>query len=164
MAIVWNDWVKYVEYSSKAELAEETQKIELDQTIPFVEKKLKLGYLYFKQDLIGTATNLFHEVKERIAREKHNSDFVQENEQGLKILRMGWSIIDDGCGGFEIVETGCGCGPFCGCLGIVVVMAVCGIEAQDVFEFDYATGESSGCCSDALDAGCNCCCGWYRQH
>ena len=165
MAISWNDWIQFVEHSSKTELAEEAQKIELSQTIPYVEKKLKLGYLYFKQDLIGTATNVFQEVKDRITQEKHNSAFVQANEQGLKILYMGWDIIDDGCGGFEIVPSGCGvdcCGPVCGCIGIAAVMAICGISAQDVCAYNYATGEESGCIPDAGNALCNCCCGWYK--
>lgn len=160
MAIAWNDWVQCIEHSSKTELAEETQKLELDQAIPFVEKKLKLGYLYFKQDLIGTATNVFQEVKDKITQEKHNSAFVQENEQGFKILYMGWDIIDDGCGGFEIVPSGCGvdcCGPVCGCIGIAAVMAICGIEAQDVCSYDASTGESGGCIGKAGVSCCNCC-------
>ena len=160
MAIAWNDWIQYIEHSSKTELAEEAQKIELDQAIPFVEKKLKLGYLFFKQDLIGTATNVFQEVKERITQEKHNSAFIRENEQGLKVLRMGWSIIDDGCGGFEIVSSGCGgecCGPVCGCIGIAAVMAVCGIESQDICSFDASGKETGGCLGKACVSCCNCC-------
>lgn len=157
MAMAWNDWIQYIEHSSKTELAEEAQKIELDQALPFVEKKLKLGYLYFKQDLIGTATNVFQEVKDRITQEKHNSAFIQENEQGLKILYMGWDIIDDGCGGFEIVETGCECGPICGCIGIAAVMAICGISVNDLTTCDTTDGQ--GCCDNALNSCCNggCC-------
>lgn len=122
--------------------------------LPFVEKKMKLGYLYFKQDLIGAATNVFQELKDKIVKEKDNHDFIKENERELNIMYMGWRLIDDGCGGFDIVEGGGNCGAFGCCFGIIVVMAICGIGAEDVFTFDYNTGESGGCLNDILQFLC----------
>lgn len=155
-------WINNVENFSISEINKEIVKIENDGSLPYVEKNLKLGYLYYTKDYIGTATNIFNNLTITILKYKTNFDFIRENEKGLNIFHMGFKIVPDGCGGFEIFETGSCCGPICGCLGIAAIMAICGISAEQVCSFDSSTGESGGCIGDILGwccNGCACCCG-----
>lgn len=155
-------WMNRIENYSITEINEEIFKIEKDDLLPYVEKELKLGCLYYAKDYIGTATNIFSNLTITISKQKTNFDFIKENKKGLNILQMGFKIVPDGCGGFEVFETGGYCGPICGCIGIVAVMAICGISADQVCSFDSSTGESGGCIGNCLGwccNGCACLCG-----
>lgn len=154
-----------IDSSSINEIDSEISLIEIDNKTPYVEKSLKLGYLYYSKDFLGTASKIFKKLAETISKEKNNFEFIKENEKDLNILYMGWHIVPDGCGGFDVFETDCcadSCGPICGCLGLVVVMSVCGISADDVCSYDVSTGTSGGCvgeCGKGCCNGCAPCCG-----
>lgn len=159
----WNQWIKKIDNSSIAEIDSEISAIEVDDTTPYVEKNLKLGYLYYSKDFLGTATKVFKNLSQKISAEKNNFKFIKENEKGLNILRMA-----SGDGYCIVRELDCcdlGIGPFCGCFGIIVAMAICGISADDVCSSSGSGSsvEFGGCCPDALDSGCDCCCGWYVE-
>ena len=151
----WNSWIKEIDSADKELINNEIAKLQENETIPFVERNLKLGYLYYQADCIAKATTIFSEVSKTIKLHINEPSFVKENKDGLGVMYMGYRVDSDGCGGFEIIETGCGpdvCVPVCCCLGLVTVMACCGIEADQVFDFDYAT-KSATCC------GMSQCCG-----
>ena len=162
----WNHWVKKIDNSSIAEIDSEISAVEVDDVTPYVEKNLKLGYLYYSKDFLGTATKIFNNLSRKISAEKNNFEFIQENEKGLNIMYMGLHIVPDGCGGFDVFESDCcgnSCGPICGCLGIAAVMAICGISTEDVCSISGSgsTYTESGCIPDALNGCSDCCCGWY---
>jgi len=159
----WNHWIKKIDSSSIDDINSEISIVE-DSAIPYVEKNLKLGYLYYSKDFLGTATKVFKTLAEKISNEKNNFEFIKENEKGLNIMYMGWHIVPDGCGGFDIFESDCcgdSCGPICGCLGIAAVMAICGISADDVCSFDASSGTSGGCIGNGLTGCCNGCADCY---
>ena len=159
---MWNKWINKIDNSSIDEMNYELSVIESDEEMPFVEKNIKLGYIYYSKDCLGTATKMFQSVAERISELKDNFDFIPKRKKDDNIAYMGWSIVPDGCGGFEIVETGCcgdGCGPICGCIGIATVMVICGLSVEDVTTCDTTDGQ--GCCDNGLNGICDCCCGWY---
>lgn len=156
--------MKAISNSTCDEVETEIINVSADESTPFVEKNLKLGYLYFHKDYLGTATNIFKNIVDKVSIEKTNSEFFKENEKGLNILYMGFRIIPDGCGGFDVIESGCGvdcCGPICGCLGIVTVMAICGISADQVCSYNSYTGESGGCIGNCGTSCCNGCADCY---
>lgn len=147
--------------SSLEEIEQEIDFLTKQSHTPFVEKNLRLGYLYFTKDCLGAATNMFQEIVSTVSKEKGNPAFVSENREGLNILYMGWRIVEDGCGGFRIVDDGCdSCGPFCCCCGIIAVMGICGINCSEITTCNTADGQ--GCldnCMDGCCGGCAACCG-----
>ncbi|MBQ4561396.1 MAG: hypothetical protein IJA55_03575 [Clostridia bacterium] len=155
-ATAWDIWINRINNSSVDDI--DTEILCLEKTnMPYVEKNLKLGYLYYSKDFLGTATNIFKSLSKKISSERTNFEFIKENEQGLNILYMGFRLEPDGCGGFEIIETGCGadcCGPVCGCIGIAAVMACCGINSDDITTCDTEDGQ--GCLDNGINSCCNC--------
>lgn len=155
----WNNWINKIDSSSIIEIESEIANIENNNSTPYVEKNLKLGYLYYSKDYLGTATKIFKTLAQKISDEKNNFDFIKENKTDLNVLYMGFKLIPDGCGGFEVVEDDCGsdcCVPFCGCMGIIVVMSVCGISASDITTCDTTDGQ--GCCDNSLNSCSQCFC------
>ena len=160
----WNSWLQKVDSCSPEQLELELDGLAGQSELSFVERNLRLGYLYFLQDALGAATSTFRKVVSTVSREGSDPSFVRENRDGLRILQMGWKIVEDGCGGFELHETGCGSGasgPFCccGCIGILVVMGICGINAGDITNCG-GPGEP-GCLDNFMNncfSGCGKCC------
>ena len=151
----WNNWVQRIDGCSVSEIDSEIFAVEADDSTPFVEKNLKLGYLYYSKDYLATATTVFKGLADKIRAEAKNFDFIRENEKGLNILHMAWYIEPDGCGGYDIFEhEGCcggdECGCICGCIGIAAVMSVCGIEADAISDCD--TTDNQGCCDNGLNS------------
>lgn len=147
----WNLWINSVETKNKNEIDTEIEDAKNDDELDFVEKNLKLGYLYYKKDWLGTATSFFSKVRNKISDEKNNYEFFKENENGIRILKMGYGVQGDGCGGFEIVESSCCgdfCGPFCACFGIVTVMACCGIDVDSTCD---CMEKGLGCCFKPIE-------------
>lgn len=155
----WNKWIERINNASPETIDKEIYEIESKEELPFVEKNLKLGYLHFANDRLGKATNIFHSVATVILKEAKNESFKSENEKGLNILYMGWRIVPDGCGGFDVFESGdcCseGCGPICCCIGIAGAMAICGISADDITTCDTTDGQ--GCFDNCLGSCCGGC-------
>lgn len=159
--VSWNHWIKKIDNSSIDEIDSEIFAIETDDKTPYVEKNLKLGYLYYTKDYLGTATQIFKALAKKIDVEKSNFRFIEENKKGLNILYMGFRIVPDGCGGFDIIESNCcgdGCGPICACLGIAAVMSICGIAVSDITTCDTTDGQ--GCCDNGLNSCDGCCDDW----
>ena len=161
----WNSWLKKIDESSEEEIECELNYLMTDPALPFVERNLRLGYLYFTKDCLGAAVSAFRKVASVAEQRKNDPEFVRENEGGLRILQMGYRIVDDGCGGYDIVETGCGsscCAPMCCCFGAAAVMAVCGIDLDSITNCGGA-GEP-GCLDNFMDSCCGCCCTLCNCH
>jgi hypothetical protein len=155
---MWNKWINKIDNSSIDEMNYELSVIENDEEMPFVEKNIKLGYIYYSKDCLGTATKMFQSVAEKFSEIKNNFDFIPQKEKDENVAYMGWYISPNGCGGYECIENDCcsdGCGPICGCLGIIAAMSICGLSADDVCSYDASSGESGGCVGNGITGCCN---------
>ena len=167
----WNSWLERVREQPPEQFEQEIGDLTRRDDLPFVERNLRLGYLYFVQDALGAATNTFRNIVSTVSQQREDAEFVRENRAGLNILYMGWRVVEDGCGGFELRETGCGgggsAGPFCccGCVCILVVMGICGVNLGDITNCGSGAGEP-GCLDNFMNncfSGCGKCCGcrWF---
>lgn len=162
---VWNRWLQKIDESSEEYLESELHFLMTRPGVPFVERNLRLGYLYFAKDCLGAAASAFQKIASVVEQKKDDSEFIRENEGGIRILKMGYRIVEDGCGGYDVVETGCGsscCAPLCCCFGAAAVMAVCGIDLGHITNCGGA-GEP-GCLDDFMNNCCRCCCVCVNCH
>ena len=152
----WNQWATEINSSSREAINHEIATMENNTEVPFVEKNLKLGYLYFANDQLGKATNLFHNIAAVISKEIKNTMFRKENEKGLNILREEWECVPIP-GGFRIGPSGgefSGFCNFCCCFaGVAVIMGVFGISVNDITTCDTTDGQ--GCLDNCLEGCCN---------
>ena len=159
----WEMWVNRINGSSVDSIDSEILAVENDSLTPYVEKQMKLGYLYYSKDYLGTAAKVFQSLIQRINSEHHNFQFIEENKKGLNILNMSFRIVPDGCGGFDIFESDCcgeACCPVCGCIGIAAILAVCKISTSEITTCDTTDGQ--GCfdnCCNSCDGCCDSLCG-----
>ena len=147
-----NNWGQSKKGLSKEMIDYEIEKLSTNNSVPYVEKNIKLAFLYYCKDFVGTATKIIKETRNKIDLEKDNALFLKENEKGINILRDNIFVII-----FEAAEDFCGSsfGAFCCCFGLVAGMAICGISADQVCSFDANTGESGGCIGDCGAGFCN---------
>lgn len=150
----WNMWVNSIRSKTYNELKKELQTT-MNSLTPIIEKELKMGVICYSLNNLAVAQNHFKKVISEYKANSTNEQFMIENEHGINIL-FGFKIVPDGCGGFDIIETGCGdvCGPFCCCLGVVGVMACCGINMNQITTCDTTDGQG---CLDNCMAKCCCC-------
>lgn len=149
-------WKQQIQKKDPQNLRTEINKIQENNSIALIEKELKLGFLYYCLDCLAAAQVHFRKIVNAYYDNINNKEFLLENEKGINIL-FRFKIIPDGCGGWDIVESGCGvdvCQPFCCCLGIITVMACCGISADQITTCDTTDGQ--GCLDNCLNG----CCGW----
>lgn len=160
----WNGWLQRINESTEEELERELDGLMTGPALPFVEQNLRLGYLYFAKDCLGAATTAFRKVASAVEREKDNPEFVRENQDGLWILQTKYRAERDICGNIKIEEVGeCGCcAPMCCCFGAAAVMAVCGIDLENITNCG-GSGEP-GCLDDFMNNCCRCCCVCVNCH
>lgn len=153
----WSQWTNSVNNSSLAGIDEQISLIESDKNIPYVEKNVKLGYLYFSKNYLGTATNIFNNVKKTISENKNNFEFLTNNKDDINVLYSEWEVSPDGHGGYSVREIDECAGPVCCCFscGILCMIGVCRCEPDSICTYDSTTGKSGVCIGSSVD----CCCG-----
>lgn len=150
----WNQWANTVNNSSFAEINDQISSLEADKNISYIEKNIKLGYLYFSKNYLGTATNIFYNIKKTIFENKNNFEFLNKNKDDINIMLSEWKVTPDGRGGYSVSEVGDILAPICCCCGILGVIAICRCEPDSICTFDSDTGKSGGCIGYSVDYCC----------
>lgn len=163
--LAWNSWLQTINESSEKELDRELHFLMTEPGIPFVERNLRMGYLYFTKDCLGAAASVFRKIESVLTQKKDDPEFLQENEEGLHILWMGYRLEKNMCGGYELREVGCDpacCGPLCCCLG-AAGLAVCNIDLNSITNCG-ADPDNPGCLDNCMNNCCSGCCTCVNCH